>query len=370
MRAALLEEFNQPLRVEEIDVQGPRSGEVLVKIAASGVCGSDLQAVEGRSGIARLPLIPGHEGAGTVEEIGANVTGLELGDHVVIALYGPCGSCDSCRSGDIPRCMGETRRNNMFGLMPDGTTRLRRGDQPVHPMVGSGSLAEYAVVRQAQLVKIDREIPLECACLAGCGVTTGIGAVLNTARVQPGSSVVVIGCGGVGLNVVQGARIAGATTILAVDSRPQKLELAARFGSTDGLLAAEDTNLSKAIRASIRGGADYAFEVVGRPDLVRQAFAATRPGGTTVMVGAPSLGDDIAIDAQLLFGDRRLLGCTGGLNVPQRDISRIMALYKQGVLKLDELISQRLPLSEVNQAFDALRKGDLARTVILPGSGD
>ena len=370
MRAALCEEYNQPLRVEEVDVQPPGSGEVLVKIAASGVCASDLHAVEGHSGIVRLPLIPGHEGAGTLEEIGADVTGLEVGDHVVIALYGPCGTCGSCRSGDIARCAGETRRNNMFGLMPDGSTRLRRGDQTVHPMVGSGSLAEYAVVRQAQVVKIDPDIPLDCACLAGCGVTTGIGAVLNTARVEPGSSVVVIGCGGVGLNVVQGARIAGAASILAVDTRPQKLELAARLGSTDGLLAAKDTNLSKAIRAKIRGGADYAFEVVGHPDLVRQAFASTRPAGTTVMVGAPPLKADIAVDGQMLFQDRRLLGCTGGLNVPQRDISRIMALYKQGVLKLDELISQRLPLSEVNQAFDALRKGDLARTVILPGSGD
>ncbi len=209
MLAAVLHEFDQPLRVQEVEVQEPGPGEVLIRIAASGVCRSDLHVMEGRSVVARVPMVLGHEGAGRVEQVGPGVTGLAAGQPVVIALYGPCGACGDCRSGAIERCMSETRRNNMYGLMPDGETRLRVDGQTLYPMVGSGSLAEYALVREAQAVAIPEEVPLEFACLTGCGVTTGVGAVLNVAQVHPGASVAVIGCGGVGLNVVQGARIAG-----------------------------------------------------------------------------------------------------------------------------------------------------------------
>src|SRR5262245_47389068 len=226
MRAAVLHEPGKPLAIEDVAVEEPRAGEVLVRLAASGVCRSDLHALHGRSPVARYPMVLGHEGAGVVERVGSGVAGLAPGDPVVIALYGPCGACGDCRAGRIERCASETRRNNTFGLMPDGSTRLSSGGCPVHPMVGAGTLAEYSLVRESQAIAIPPELPLELACLLGCGVTTGVGAALNVARVRPGSSVAVIGCGGVGLNVVQGARIAGAARIVAVDTRRPKLDLA------------------------------------------------------------------------------------------------------------------------------------------------
>ena len=364
MRAAVLEEFHTPLVVEEVDVEEPRAGEVLVRLAASGVCRSDLHAQEGRSPVAHAPMVLGHEGAGFVEQIGPGVSGVAPGDPVVIALYGPCGTCDNCQAGDITGCWSQTRQNNALGLMPDGSTRLSLRGQPLRPMVGSGSLAEYSVVREAQVVKIHPEIPLDAACLAGCGVTTGVGAALNIAKVEPGSRVAVLGCGGVGLNVVQGARIAGAARILALDTQPSKLDLAANLGATDGVLIGPETDPVEEIQRLVPGGVDYAFEVIGRPDVVRQAFESTRAGGTAVMVGSPPGGESIQIDGRLLFSDRRLLGCTGGGNIPQRDVPRIMELYRRGALKLEELIGQHLELDEVNRAFDALNEGELARSVV------
>jgi len=290
--------------------------------------------------------------------------GFAVGDPVVIALYGPCGACGECRAGRINRCMSETRQNNTFGLMPDGSTRISCDGRALHPMVGSGSLAEYAVVREQQAVNIPPDVPLDCACLVGCGVTTGIGAVLNTARVEPGSTVAVIGCGGVGLNVVQGARIAGAARIVAVDTQTSKLDLASDLGATDGIRIGAEESVAEAIHELLPGGVDYAFEVIGSPAIVRDAFASTRAGGTCVMVGSPPTGHDIAIDGRLLFSDRKLLGCTGGGNVPARDIPLIMALYRRGAVQLEPLIGQRLPLDRVNDAFLALQEGRLARSVV------
>jgi len=364
MRAAVMHKPHAAVAIEDVDVESPHAGEVLVRLAASGVCRSDLHALEGESPVAIPPMVLGHEGAGVVEEIGEGVHGVEVGDHVVIALYGPCGTCTDCRAGDVVNCWSETRTHNMYGRMPDGTTRLSLRGQSLAPMVGSGSLAEQAVVREAQLVRIDRGIPLDLACLAGCGVTTGIGAALNIARVTPGSSVAVIGCGGVGLNVLQGARIAGASRIIALDTQRAKLDLASDLGATDLVEVSEDTVLSEAIRELVPKGVDYAFEVIGLTEIVSQAFEATRTGGTTVMVGAPAPGTRVSIDSRTLFADRKLLGCTGGGNVPARDIPRIMDLYQRGVLDLAKLVSQRLPLERVAEAFEALRQGELARTVI------
>jgi S-(hydroxymethyl)glutathione dehydrogenase/alcohol dehydrogenase len=295
------------------------------------------------------------------------VHGLAVGDSVVIALYGPCGQCSECRAGEIARCWSDTRVHNMYGRMPDGTTRLSLGGRPITPMVGSGSLAEQAVVREAQLVKIDPGIPLGLACLSGCGVTTGIGAALNVAQVKLGSIVAVIGCGGVGLNVIQGSRIAGAARIIACDTQGAKLDLASDLGATDCVRVEPGESISEAIKTLEPSGVDYAFEVIGRTEIVAEAFDATRIGGTAVMVGSPPGGSRVSVDARALFGDRRLLGCTGGGNIPARDIPRIMGLYQQGRLDLDKLVSQRLPLERVNEAFDALRKGELARTVIEIG---
>ena len=366
MRAAVMHETHKPLVIEEVEVESPRAGEVLVRIAASGVCRSDLHVIEGASPVANPPMVLGHEGAGIVEEVGEGVAGMAVGDPVVIALYGPCGACSDCRAGDIANCWSETRTHNMYGRMPDGTTRLKLAGQPIAPMVGSGSLAEHSVVREAQLVKIAPDIPLDLACLAGCGVTTGIGAALNIAQVKPGSTVAVIGCGGVGLNVLQGARIAGAAQLIAVDTQRSKLDLASDLGATDCIEITAGDDITAAIKGLVPAGVDYAFEVVGVTDLVTQAFDATRSGGTTVMVGAPPPGSTVTIDSRVLFSDRKLLGCLGGGNIPARDIPRIMNLYKRGALDLEKLVSQRLPLDRVNEAFEALERGELARTVVQP----
>jgi len=298
--------------------------------------------------------------------VGSGVAGLAPGDPVVIALYGPCGACGECRSGRIERCAGETRQNNMVGLMPDGSTRLSLAGRPLHPMVGAGTLAEYSLVRESQAVAIPRDVPLDLACLLGCGVTTGVGAVLNVARVAAGSRVAVIGCGGVGLNVVQAARIAGAARIVAVDTQATKLDLASDLGATDLAKLEPGESAAAAIGERVPGGVDYAFEVVGSPALVREALLATRPGGIAVMVGAPPDGAELVIEARQLFWDRALVGTVGGGNVPQRDIPRIVDLYRAGKLELAKLVSQRLPLERVDEAFRALEEGKLARSVVLP----
>lgn len=366
MRAAVMHEVHKPLVIEEVDVESPHAGEVVVRLAASGVCRSDLHVIEGESPVGIPPLILGHEGAGVIEEVGPGVTSLAKGDHVVIALYGPCGSCDDCRSGDITNCWSDTRTHNMYGRMPDGHTRLKLNGQEIAGMCGSGSLAELSVVREAQLVRIDPEIPLDLACLAGCGVTTGIGAALNIAQVRAGSSAAVIGCGGVGLNVIQGNAIAGAARIIACDTQQSKLDLASDLGATDCILISEGESISERIQALVPGGVDYAFEVVGHTPLVTEAFNATRTGGTAVMVGAPPPGSMITLDSRILFSDRKLLGCLGGGNIPARDIPRIMRLYQQGTLNLEKLVETRIPLSRVNEAFNALRTGETVRTVIQP----
>ncbi len=239
-------------RLSEIEVDEPRAGEVLVRVAASGICGSDLHVVHGRSVIDAFPMVLGHEGSGVVEAIGDGVTGLAAGDHVVLALYGPCGECGACRTGRFVLCDGVARVSAISGRMADGSTRMRLVDgDTLYPMVGVGSLAELAVLRSEQVVKIDPTIPLDLICLAGCGVTTGLGAVFNVADVRPGESVAVIGCGGVGLNVVQGARIAGATTIVAVDTNPKKLDLALALGATHAV-DPSDAGIVDAVRVGGR----------------------------------------------------------------------------------------------------------------------
>lgn len=363
MQAVVVHDYEQGAQLEDVEVQEPQRGEVLVRVAASGVCGSDLHVLHGRSAVARLPMVLGHEGAGVVEAVGPDVHTLVAGDHVVLALYGPCGECAKCRGGNPVRCDGPARVEAIFGRMADGSTRLRQGDDAVHPMIGVGSLAEFAVVREAQAVKIDPSIPLDVACLAGCGVTTGLGAVLNIAQVPAGASVAVVGCGGVGLNVIQGARLSGATTIIAIDANAAKLPLAEELGATHTVDAGQ-TDMADAVGKIAPGGVDVAFEVVGDPALVTAAFELTRPGGTCVMVGSPPPGSTIAVDGRSLFSERRLVGCTGGSNVPARDIPRIMSLYQSGLLDLDRLVSQRLTIDEFQTAFDAMEAGTVARSVV------
>jgi S-(hydroxymethyl)glutathione dehydrogenase / alcohol dehydrogenase len=352
-------------RLEEIEVDDPRADEVRVRVAASGICGSDLHVVHGRSVIDAFPMVLGHEGAGVVEAVGDGVASVVVGDHVVLALYGPCGECGQCRTGRFVLCDGAARVSAISGRMADGSTRMRLDDgDALYPMVGVGSLAEVAVLRSDQVVKVDPTIPLDVICLAGCGVTTGLGSVFNVADVRPGESVAVIGCGGVGLNVVQGARIAGATTIVAVDTNPRKLVLAQQLGATHAV-DPSDGGVVDAVRGVVPGGVDVAFEVVGVPQLVADAFVATRPGGRCVMVGSPPAGQPIPIDGRALFGERRLLGTTGGSNVPARDIPRIAALYQDGRLDLDTLVSARRPLHDFAESIAETERGDVARSVVV-----
>lgn len=363
MQAIVVHDPADGFRLEAVDVEEPHAGEVLVRVAASGVCGSDLHVLHGRASVGTYPMVLGHEGAGVVEATGPGVRGVEVGDHVVIALYGPCGHCDACRRGEPLRCGGPERVAAMAGKTADGGSRLHQDGTPVYPFVGIGSLAEYAVVRAAQTVVVDRDLPLDVIALAGCGVTTGLGAVFNTARVAPGDRVAVVGCGGVGLNVIQGARVAGASTIIAIDPVPAKLGLASDLGATH-LVDSGEQSMHDAVMAIVPGGVDVAFEVVGDPELVAATLELVRTHGLCVMVGSPGPGSTIPIAGPTLFMGRRISGCVGGDNVPARDIPRTMDLYRAGRLDLDRLVSQRLPLDRFGDAVAAAEAGTVARSVI------
>jgi S-(hydroxymethyl)glutathione dehydrogenase/alcohol dehydrogenase len=363
MRAAVLREFGAPLEITDVEVADPQAGEVLVEVAASGVCGSDVKALDGKSPVVRdLPFILGHESAGVVAATGPGVTSVKPGDHVIIAMNGPCGRCRNCARGHVHLCSGPQRLRAIMGLMGDGTTRLRLDGAAVRPMIGIGSFAERVVVGEAACVKVAKDAPLDLLALTACGVVTGVGAVLNTARVEPGSSVLVVGCGGVGLNVVQGAVLAGATTIIAADVVDAKLELAAKFGATH-TVRAED--LPAQVGEIVKGGSDYAFDVTGNAEVLAQAFAATQPGGTTVMVGSPPAGRQIEIAPQTLFASRRLMGTQGGDAAPRRDLPLLVDLYRRGRLDLSALVSERLPLDKVNDAVQHVRDGAVARAVLV-----
>ncbi|WP_026341925.1 zinc-binding dehydrogenase [Actinomadura atramentaria] len=363
MRAALLRKFGAPLDLAEVTVAPPGPGEVLVRVAASGVCGSDLKAIAGTSPVVtHLPCVLGHESAGTVEAVGPGVASVRPGDAVVVAMNGPCGKCRECVRGRVHLCGGRARMAAIMGLTADGTTRLRAGGEVVRPYIGIGSFAEKAVVGEAMCVKVGKDDPLDLLALTACAVVTGVGAVLNTARVEPGASVLVVGCGGVGLNVVQGAVLAGATTIIAADIAESKLRLAREFGATH-TIAADD--LADRVGAIVRGGADYAFDVTGVPGVLAAAFAATRPGGTTVMVGSPAADAAVQIPPGLLFGSRRLMGTQGGDANPARDLPLLAALHRAGRLRLDALVSERLPLDAVNDAVRHVKEGGVARSVLV-----
>lgn len=365
-RAAVAFAPKQPLEIVELDLEGPKAGEVLVEIMATGICHTDAYTLDGLDSEGLFPSVLGHEGAGIVREVGAGVTSVSPGDHV-IPLYTPeCRQCKSCLSGKTNLCTA-IRATQGKGLMPDGTTRFSYKGQPIFHYMGCSTFSNFTVLPEIAVAKIREDAPFKTSCYVGCGVTTGVGAVVNTAKVQVGDNVIVFGLGGIGLNVLQGARIAGAARILAVDTQRAKLDLASDLGATDLLEVVPGEDLAAAIRERVPRGVDYAFEVIGLTGVVREAFDATRTGGTTVMVGAPPPGTEVTLDSRMLFADRKLLGCTGGGNVPARDIPRIMQLYQQGSLNLEKLVSQRLPLDRVNEAFDALRAGELARTVVELG---
>ncbi len=360
VKAAVLYNFNEPLKVESVRLKPPREDEVVVKVAASGVCHTDLSVIQ-----AKLPMPPpvvlGHEGAGIVEEVGKAVTNVRPGDHVILSWVENCGKCHYCTSGRDHLCDA-----NIRSAMEGQEAVYEKDGVDIMRMAGVGSFAERTIVRATAAIKIANDVPLDRACLVGCGVMTGVGAAINTVKVRPGDTVAVFGCGGVGLNVIQGALLAGAARIIAVDLMPQKLEMAREFGATD-TVNAQDADPVDAVRSLTGGlGVDYAFEVIGAPAVIAQALAAAKRGGTAVVVGVPAMGQDVTVPGlSLPLEEKSLVGSLYGSANMRRDMPRLLDLYMQKKLKIDELISRTITLDQINTAFDAMEKGEVARSVIL-----
>jgi len=362
MRAAVLVSVGEPLEIAELELGAPQQGEVRVRLAASGVCHSDLSLVEGRVPYL-TPVVLGHEGAGVVEAVGSGVTRVSPGDHVVIAWVPNCGHCFHCLRGERHLCLTAVRRQ---GRMDDGGTRFQRDGVPVFHGLDAATFAEATVVRESAVVRIDPGIPLATAALVGCAVTTGVGAALHTAGIRPGERVVVIGCGGVGLSAVMGCRLAGAERIVAVDPVAERRQAALRLGASEAFEPEEAADAVMELTSGI--GADAVFEVVGRPELQRQAWEMTRRGGRTVLVGVAAIGVETSLPSlALAISERQIRGCYYGSAFPERDFPAILSLYRAGRLDLDALISQRLPLDGVNDALDAMRRGEHLRTVLTLG---
>ena len=358
MKAAVLYGPHTPLKIEELDLAAPKAGEIRVKMAGGGVCHSDYHRIDEHIAVKTLPFVMGHEGSGVIEEVGPEVSDLSPGDHVIFSLTSQCGTCRNCTVGRPHLC---EYHGITVGTMPDGTTRISKDGMPYYH--GLATFAEQTVILATHAVKVRDDIPLEKACLIGCGIMTGVGAVLNRAEVEAGSTVAVFGCGGVGLNVVQGALLAAAAKIIAVDTSDFKLEKAGDMGATHFVNAEKEDPVKRIVEIT-DGGADYAFEVVGFAEVVRQAFDSIRPGGTAVMVGVPVGGSDISIPAQPLFREKTLMGTFYGSGRPRVDFPWLLDLYAQGRLKLDELVTRYRPLAEVNEAFDEMNEGITARTVL------
>ncbi len=359
MKAAALRGAGAEFVIEDLQLRDLGAHDVRVRVAASGVCHSDLSIQDGTIPHP-LPAVLGHEGAGVVVATGAAVTTVAVGDHVVLAWVAPCRSCFFCLRGHPELC--EHGLDHAFAMpyatAPDGTAFLAA--------FGTATFGEETIVPERACVKVDDEFPLELGALVGCGVVTGVGAVCNSARVEPGASVAVIGCGGVGLAAIQGARLAGAAPIIAIDRVAAKFELANRCGATD-VVDASSTDAIDAVRDLTEGrGADYVFEVVGRSDTIESAFEMTRSAGTCTIVGAGSFTDMAQFGAmQLMVGAKTLRGCVYGSTDPARDFPKIVALQRQGRLDLDALVTRRIALDDVNDAFRAMQAGEVARSVIV-----
>jgi len=352
---------SRPLSVVELDLGSPGPGEALVRIVAAGLCHSDLSVINGTRP-RPMPMVLGHEAAGVVEEAGPGVTYVRPGDHVVFSFVPVCGACVECQSGRPALCEPGALAN-AAGTLLSGTRPFSLADQRINQHLGVSGFAERTVASVASLIKVGAEVPLDHAALFGCALLTGMGAVLNTARAEASSSVVVHGLGGVGLSAVMAARLAGCHPIVAVDAIGIKLELARRLGASDVVLAGPDTVAE--IRDLTGGGAHYAFEAVGSAAVLRVAYLATRRGGTTVSIGLPPPDSSVDVPAlSLVAEERRLLGSYMGSAVPRRDIPRYLALYQAGVLPVAELHSRSVRIDELNSAFDALAAGEVARQLL------
>jgi S-(hydroxymethyl)glutathione dehydrogenase/alcohol dehydrogenase len=358
MRAAVLNRVPGHLDIEEIQIDDPGPREVLVRVVASGLCHSDLHFMEGKY-VRETPLVLGHEAAGIVEAVGRDIAGFRPGDHVVACLSVYCGHCPFCLSGRPALCEAPERER-----APGQPPRLSRDGAKVHQFAHLSAFAERMLVHEHALVKIRPYMPLDRAALIGCAVTTGVGAVINTAKVPPGSTVAVLGCGGIGLNCVQGAALAGAGRIIAVDTLAWKLELARTFGATDLVDASEEDTVA-AVRELTSGGVEYSFEAIGLKRTAEQAFAMLRAGGTATLIGLIPEGEKIELMGTDFLSEKRVQGSSMGSNRFPIDIPRYVDFYLAGKLKLDELISARIGLDDVNAGYDALKRGEVARSVIV-----
>lgn len=362
-KAAVLFEIGQKLEIREVEVQKPQAGEVLIRMAAGGVCHSDLHVMTGHL-IAALPAILGHEGSGIVEDVGPGATSVRPGDHVIPLWRLSCGECEYCTGGRPALCPAGTEIR-MTGRLQDGTTRFKLDGKEIKHFAGVSSFSEYSVVPEKAVVKIPNDLPLERAALLGCAVITGVGAAINAARVKPGSSVAVFGAGGVGLNVIQGAAIAGAEKIIAVDLLENKLEYARRFGATHTVNASAGNPVEQ-VRALTGGrGVDYAFEVIGLPTTMRQAYDSLAKRGMAVVVGVTPMTTEVSVPVMsLVFEERVLTGSVYGSSRPRLDILKLIDLYRAGKLKLDELLTRTYPFEQINAAYEALERGEVARSVV------
>jgi S-(hydroxymethyl)glutathione dehydrogenase/alcohol dehydrogenase len=358
MKAAVLREINKPLEIEDIEHGDPGPREVLIRTKAAGVCHSDVHFQNG-SYPYPLPAVLGHESAGVVEAVGADVTYVKPGDHVITCLSAFCGHCEYCLTGHMSLCQEPELQR-----AADQPSRLRKGDQNLWQFLNLSSFAEYMLVHEHAIAKIREDMPMDRAALIGCGVTTGVGAVIHTARVEPGTTVAVIGCGGVGLSAINGAAIAGAARIIAVDMVPSKLELARKFGATDVVDARGDDPVG-VVRELTGGGVHYSFEAIGLKQTAEQAFKMLARGGVATIIGMIPVGVHVDLHGPEFLMERRLQGSNMGSNRFRVDMPRFVELYLQGRLHLDDLISHRIKLEDVNDGMKALETGEVARSVIM-----
>ena len=359
MKAAVFHGPNQALTIEDVEVDKPQDREVLVKTVASGVCHSDLHFVDGLYPYP-APSILGHEAAGIVEEVGKQVSYVKPGDHVIACLSVFCGACEQCMSGHPNRCSNKSAAQRPMSDKP----RLSQKGNPIFQFLDVSSYCEKMLLHENAVVKIRDDIPLDRAALIGCGVTTGVGAALKTAKVEPGSTVAVFGAGGVGLAAIQGARIAGARRIIAVDVFESKLAMAKRFGATDTVDASASDPVD-VIKKMTGGGVEYSFEAIGLKKAAEQAFYCLKAGGTATVIGMIPIGQKVEIDGYMFLSERKLQGSNMGSNRFRIDMPQYLDFYLQGRLNLDDMISRRGKLEDVNEAFRAMKAGEVARTVLM-----
>ncbi|WP_437592993.1 S-(hydroxymethyl)glutathione dehydrogenase/class III alcohol dehydrogenase [Sorangium sp. So ce1000] len=365
-RAAVAHKAGEKLTVEDVQVEGPREGEVLIEIKATGVCHTDAYTLSGKDPEGLFPAILGHEGAGVVVDVGPSVKSLKKGDHV-IPLYTPeCRQCSYCTSGKTNLCQA-IRATQGRGLMPDGTSRFSIGKERIHHYMGTSTFSSFTVLPEIAVAKIREDAPFDKVCYIGCGVTTGIGAVINTAQVKPGDNVVVFGLGGIGLNVIQGARMAGADLIVGVDINPKRRELAERFGMTHFVNPNEVAgDLVPYLVDLTRGGADFSFECIGNVKVMRQALECCHKGwGTSIIIGVAGAGEEISTRPFQLVTGRVWKGTAFGGAKGRTDVPKIVDWYMDGKIKIDELITHTMPLDDINRSFDLMHEGESIRSVVL-----